>query len=91
MLNLYLHILLIRNMNVISWYFLCAAHGDLLIHSTALNNKYSLASSDCFVRCFRSTVAMKGCERRWTEEGVEVEEGWKYCKTTKELFFLHKQ
>ena len=82
MLNLYLHILLIRIMNVISWHFLCVAQRDLLIHSTALNNKYSPAPSDCVVRSFLCGVAVKACERRWREE-VEAEEGRKYCKTTK--------
>lgn len=93
MLNFCLHILLIHIMNVISWYFLRVAHGELLIHSAALNNKYSMASSGCFVGCFCLHCGHEGV---WKEmdrgaQGVEGEEGWKYCKTTKSYFFLHKQ
>lgn len=84
-LNLYLHApLLCMSLFGI---FLCVALRDLVIHSTALNSNHSPAPSDCVVRSFIPTVAMKDREREMEAAGSE---GRKYYpqKTTKSYLSL---
>lgn len=65
----------------------CAALQDLVIHNTALNSKHSPAPSDCVVRSFIPTAAMKDREREMEAAGSE---GRKYRpqKTTKSYLRL---
>lgn len=86
MLKHYLLIVPIHTMNVTSWYFLCMAQRDLLIHTTALSNKYFLVHTECVIRSFLSTVVTRDCARRWRERDMEIEEGRKYCKNYTQVF-----
>ena len=72
--------------NVTGWYSLCMAQRDLLIHTTALNNKYFLVHAECFIRSFLSAVVTKDCARKWRRRDKEIEEGRKYCESYKPAF-----